>query len=75
MTWFENLTGCSEGSPEEVREHLFVDGPRLVSRLNGKSWLYGEFETPTLAQLRERAQKIVRESCCISDPALAESLF
>ena len=54
MSWFENLTGCVGESPESVREHLFIDGRRLHSRLNGKSWLCGELETPTLAQLRQR---------------------
>jgi hypothetical protein len=54
MTWFENLTGCVGESPESVREHLFIDGQRLHSRLNGKSWLCGELETQTLAQLRQR---------------------
>jgi len=54
MSWFENLTGCVGESPESVREHLFIDGQRLHSRLNGKSWLCGELETQTLAQLRQR---------------------
>ena len=58
MTWFENLTGCVEESPESVREHLFIDGQRLHSRLNQKSWLCGELETPTLAQLRQRVRNI-----------------
>lgn len=62
MTWFEDLTGCSERSAEDVREHLIIDGPRLRSCLNGKSWLYGELETPTLAQLRDRARNVVRDS-------------
>jgi hypothetical protein len=66
MTWFENLTGCSERSAGDVREQLFVDGPRLRSHLNGKSWLYGELETPTLANLRERAQACVQVSRPIS---------
>jgi hypothetical protein len=56
MTWFENLTGCVEESPESVREHLFISERRLCSRLNGRSWLCGELETPTLAQLRERVR-------------------
>src|SRR6516225_17573 len=56
MTWFENLTGCVEESPERVREHLFISERRLCSRLNGRSWLCGELETPTLAQLRERVR-------------------
>jgi len=61
MTWFEDLTGCTERSAENVREEFVLDGARLRSRLNNKSWLYGELETPTLAQLRERAQNSVRE--------------
>jgi len=62
MTWFEALTGCSEHSAEDVREDLVLDGPRLRSRRNGQSWFYGELETPTLAQLRERAQDSVQGS-------------
>ena len=54
MSWFENLTGCVGESPESVQKHLFIDGQRLHSRLNRKSWLCGELETQTLAQLRQR---------------------
>ena len=61
MTWFENLTGCVEESPESVREHLFINGRRLRSRQNGRSWLCGELETPTLAQLRQRVRQINRD--------------
>jgi hypothetical protein len=57
MTWFENLTGIVEESPGSVREHLFIDGRRLHSRRNGRSWLCGELETPTLAQLRQRVRQ------------------
>ena len=66
MTWFENLTGCVEESPESVRQHLFIDGRRLCSRLNGKSWLCGELETPTLAQLRQRVHQRTRQAAPIS---------
>ena len=58
MSWFEKITGCVGESRESVREHLFIDGRRLHSRLNGKSWLCGELETPTLAQLRQRVRNI-----------------
>jgi hypothetical protein len=61
MTWFENLTGCVEESPESVRQHLFIEGRRLHSRLNGRSWLCGELETPTLAQLRQRVRHVNRD--------------
>ncbi len=58
MTWFENLTGCVEESPEIVRQHLVIEGRFLRSRLNNQSWLYGDLEIPTLAQLRERVRNI-----------------
>ena len=58
MTWFQDLTGVRENSPEEVRERLYVEGRRLHSRANGKSWVWGELETPTLAELRAGVRAI-----------------
>jgi hypothetical protein len=88
MTWFEKLTGCIDESPESVRRHLFVDGRQLHSRLNGRSWLCGELETPTLAQLRQRVRQINRKSgpisvceivanvqCLHQDPANENAVF
>jgi hypothetical protein len=66
MTWFENLTGCVEESADSVRQQLLIDGGRLRSRLNGRSWLCGELETPTLAQLRQRVRQRNRKSGPIS---------
>ena len=66
MSWFENLTGCVGESHESVRKHLFIDGRRLHSRLNQKSWLCGELETPTLAQLRQRVSHIKYDLAPIS---------
>lgn len=66
MTWFENLTGCVEESPESVRQQLTFDGGRLYSRLNDRSWLCGELETPSLAQLRERVRNISLDRRAIS---------
>lgn len=57
MTWFKTLTGCREESPKYVREHLTIDGEYLRSQINGKSWCFGNLETPTLADLRARAQQ------------------
>ncbi len=62
MTWFENLTGCSENSPVQVRTDLEVHGGRLTSRRNGRSWQCGDLETPTLAQLRERVRIVPRNT-------------
>src|SRR5690349_11061229 len=66
MTWFENLTGCSEESPAHVRTQLHVDGSRLCSDHNGGSWLCGVLETPSLAQLRDRVRSGSREGRSIS---------
>lgn len=54
MTWFETLTGFPEEFPEQVRGNITVDGYVLKSHVNGKSWVFGQVETPTLAALRER---------------------
>jgi hypothetical protein len=56
MTWFETLTGFPEESPQQVRENITVDGPTLTSHRNGKAFVYGQLESPTLAELRERIQ-------------------
>lgn len=54
MTWFETLTGFPENPPQQVRENITVDGQTLISHGNGKVLVYGQLETPTLAELRER---------------------
>ncbi len=61
MTWFEELTGCAEESPAQVRQNLAVDGPRLRSHKNGRAWRYGALKTPTLAELRDRVRDVSRE--------------
>lgn len=55
-TWFQKLTGFAEESPEQVRANLSVDGQVLESRVNGKTLICGELETPSLAELRHRVQ-------------------
>lgn len=54
MTWFQQLTGFLETSPDQVRKNITVDGEKLTSLANGKMFTCGQLETPTLAQLRER---------------------
>ncbi len=56
MNWFERLTGFREESPEQVRSHLSVAGNTLRSHVNGRQWICGELETPSLAELGERAR-------------------
>lgn len=52
--WFETLTGFSEESPQQVRENITVDGQALTSHVNGKVFVCGKLETPSLAELRKR---------------------
>lgn len=54
MTWFEQLTGFSEISPDQVRQQLRIEGENLRSLANGKSYRCGWLETPSLKELRKR---------------------
>ena len=54
MMWFETLTGFPEESPQQVRANIAIDGNTLKSNASGKVFVYGELETPSLAELRER---------------------
>ncbi len=58
MNWFEELTGFVERSPEEVHANMCLDGEWLKSHVNGGRWRYGKLETPTLAELRQRVDKL-----------------
>jgi len=44
--------GFSEESAAQVRANLEVNGNRIISRVNGKSIIHGELQTPSLAELR-----------------------
>ena len=55
MDWFERLTGFREESYEATRAKLSIEGGRLHSLVNGKSYGVGEFELASLQTLRERA--------------------
>lgn len=52
--WFEKLTGFDEVSPENVRENIYLEGQNLVSKVNGKSYQFGNLEIPTLATLKAK---------------------
>ena len=54
--WFEELTGFTEESPQQVRTNITVKGNALKSLVNGKVLVCGELETPSLAELRERVR-------------------
>ena len=52
--WFETLTGFHEQSPEQVRNNILVNGEVMESYVNGKEFVNGILETPSLAELRNR---------------------
>ncbi len=52
--WFERFTGFPEESPQQVRANITVDGNALKSCVNGETFVCGDLETPSLAELRER---------------------
>ncbi|HYV83151.1 MAG TPA: hypothetical protein VE931_06545 [Pyrinomonadaceae bacterium] len=66
MTWFETLTGFAEEYPQQVRENITVDAQTLTSHVNGKVFVCGQLETPTLAELRERVHSTGQRSRKIS---------
>lgn len=53
MTWFDELTGFSEQSGENVRSKLRLEGTRLISTANNRSFEAGSFSTPSLSTLRQ----------------------
>jgi hypothetical protein len=52
--WFENLTGFREETPQQVRKNITVNGELLRSLVNGREFICGSLETPSLADLRAR---------------------
>ena len=56
MDWFERLTGFRETKYDDTHAKLKVDGSRLQSLINGKSYGIGELEPVPLQALRERVK-------------------
>jgi len=88
MTWFETLTGFREESPEQVRKNLVVEGNRLKSLVNGKSFICGTLTTPSLAELRQQVAAVASPAGRLkmhsivgnvqsmhTDPANAKAIF
>src|SRR5690554_1277031 len=51
VTWFKELTGIDEESPDQVRRELSVEGDCIVSP-SGKRLAFGRLETPKLSEIR-----------------------
>lgn len=58
--WFEQLTGFPESDYASTRRQLAVEGEFLISRVNGSRRAIGTFETPSVAELRQRAANSLR---------------
>lgn len=56
--WFEELTGFKELPYRETQANLEVVGSALRSRVNNRSYAIGFLETPSLAELRDRAAAV-----------------
>ena len=56
MDWFERLTGFREESPQQVRNNLVVEDGTMRSLVNGKTFVAGKLETPSLGELRQRTK-------------------
>ncbi len=54
MDWFEKLTGFREAEYHDTRRKRQVDGQKLRSIVNGKSYAIGAFELVSLQTLRGR---------------------
>ena len=52
--WFSRLTGFNEGPYSTTRELLEANGSTLRSKVNDRSFCIGQFEMPSLADLRLR---------------------
>lgn len=58
MSWFEELTGIDESDLQQVEGQLKIEGDRMLSLANQRSFSFGRLETPSLAELRDRVQAI-----------------
>lgn len=58
MDWFETITGFKEAGYFETQNRLKVEGERLISRVNGRSFGIGRLEIVSLKTLRERGAAV-----------------
>jgi len=56
--WFEELTGFKEQSPDQVRELLSIEGDRIHSLVNERSFRHGRLEIPSLQELRAKTKQL-----------------
>ena len=70
--WFKELTGFEEISPQYVKDNIVVDGQKLISKVNNKTFQFGELEVVSLEELRKKyvqpdAKNSIRVSEIVAD--------
>lgn len=58
--WFKTLFGFRESSYERTQKRFALEGHRLRSLENNRLFTIGEFSTPSLAELREKAHTMAK---------------
>lgn len=53
--WFEDLMGFKEQNPTQVQSNINVVGNKLISKVNGRTYIYGLLSTPSLNELRRES--------------------
>ncbi len=56
MSWFKELFGFEEESPQQVRSQLIWQGTSICSKVNDRCFEVGTLEIPSLEELRNRYQ-------------------
>jgi len=54
MDWFERLTGFAETTWTETQSRLEIQGKRLRSKVNGRTYAIGELRLTSLGELRQQ---------------------
>ncbi len=44
MRWFESLMGFPEVSPHQVRNNILINGDKMTSLVNDKTFTYSAFQ-------------------------------
>lgn len=55
-SWFKTLFGFAEGSYTQTKSRFVVEGTKLRSKENERSYAIGNWSTPTVGELREMAR-------------------
>ena len=58
MDWFKELTGFSEESYHLTQSNFRVEGQKLISKVNNRSFNIGEFNCESLLGFRQQVSRI-----------------